>query len=969
MAKYSKTSLVKSARFSEQEIELINQSRRPYNRLGIAYQIAFVKLRNQLPTQTPFEVIEDILDYAAIQLELDSELIKDYDKRQATISDHQDKIRLFFGLSRFSEADPKIIEKFIFEQACQLEQTHALQALVKDYLKKQSILEPALSTLNRLIQTERQKARDFIFEKIYGLLSDDHKTHLDKLLDAANSPYSALHTLKQTSHRASAEAILKIVEKLDRVKTTGVLDIDLSWLNNNLQRWMWRYVRKATASRLRELKPKKCFSLLVCFLQQQHQNLVDDLVRTYDKVISQTYNRTQIDLDINNRSEQKNVKSSLTSFRFIADAILNESIEDSELRKNIFQQIPKDDLSSQRNQTDQWLTGKYKDVFTLLVNTRFTYLRRFTPTLLEHLPIEKEETTKDSLIQAVTLMKQMNQLGKRTLDETTPLDFMPKSIQNLVVEDDGNINKQAWECALLTAVRDNIKLGNIAITNSKRYGRIDNFLMPVELWEERRQDFFQRAGLPEKSIEVTEFLRSRLNQVFDKFLQKLPNNTYARLGEEGWQISKDETEELTTEKVSELEKIKKYLAKHMRIIKLPELLIQVDNELQFSRNFMNPKRQKKPNAGDICGVIAAVMAEGCNIGHYTMSHLIEGVSYHRIKNISDWFLTEETQRSALAVLVTAISKLDITKHWGSGKTSSSDGQRFSWRQKVLQQSYSPKFNDFALEFYTFIADNYAPFYSTPIECTDRDAPYVLDGLLYNESDLQIEEHFTDTHGYTEINFAAFAMLGKTFSPRIRGMHKQNIYRIDKTKDYGALEILVNKPKRTIQINSIVEQWDRIGHFYASLESGYVTASTALKRLNGYSGKNHLYKANRELGRIFKTEHILKYMSNRKLRSNSTRGLLKGEELHQLARDLKYAKRGRITVRDWLEQKNSGSCLTLIIACIIYWQAKEIHRVLLECPTEESLEIDLKLLKHISPITWDNVIVYGEYIINKDWIKL
>ena len=53
------------------------------------------------------------------------------------------------------------------------------------------------------------------------------------------------------------------------------------------------------------------------------------------------------------------------------------------------------------------------------------------------------------------------------------------------------------------------------------------------------------------------------------------------------------------------------------------------------------------------------------------------------------------------------------------------------RRKFLQQTYSPKFNDFALEFYSFVADNYAPFYSTPIECTDRDAAYVLDGLLYN----------------------------------------------------------------------------------------------------------------------------------------------------------------------------------------------------------------------------------------------
>ena len=50
----------------------------------------------------------------------------------------------------------------------------------------------------------------------------------------------------------------------------------------------------------------------------------------------------------------------------------------------------------------------------------------------------------------------------------------------------------------------------------------------------------------------------------------------------------------------------------------------------------------------------------------------------------------------------------------------------------------------AKEFYSFVADNYAPFYSVPIECNERDAPYVLDGVLYNESDLELEEHYTDT---------------------------------------------------------------------------------------------------------------------------------------------------------------------------------------------------------------------------------
>ena len=70
---------------------------------------------------------------------------------------------------------------------------------------------------------------------------------------------------------------------------------------------------------------------------------------------------------------------------------------------------------------------------------------------------------------------------------------------------------------------------------------------------------------------------------------------------------------------------------------------------------------------------------------------------------------------------------------------------------MLQRAHSTRFNDFAREFYSFVADNYAPFYSRPIECTDRDAPFVLDGVLYHESDLDLEEHYADTHGYTEIN--------------------------------------------------------------------------------------------------------------------------------------------------------------------------------------------------------------------------
>ena len=45
----------------------------------------------------------------------------------------------------------------------------------------------------------------------------------------------------------------------------------------------------------------------------------------------------------------------------------------------------------------------------------------------------------------------------------------------------------------------------------------------------------------------------------------------------------------------------------------------------------------------------------------------------------------------------------------------------------------------------------------------------------------------------------------------------------------------------------------MGQLYASLKTGHVTASVALKRLVGFSAKNRFYRANRDLGRIFKTE--------------------------------------------------------------------------------------------------------------------
>ncbi len=182
-----------------------------------------------------------------------------------------------------------------------------------------------------------------------------------------------------------------------------------------------------------------------------------------------------------------------------------------------------------------------------------------------------------------------------------------------------------------------------------------------------------------------------------------------------------------------------------------------------------------------------------------------------------------------------------------------------------------------------------------------------------------------------------------------------------------LSSLVDRADRTINPEEFVEHWDRMGQFYASLECGHTTASVALQRLVACNAKNQFYRANRDFGRVFKTEFILSYLSEPPLRARIRRGLLKVEQLHALARDIYYGRRGRINARELHEQMNSCSCLTLLVACVIYWQAKEISRVV-QMGVPEGEGIDLRLLEHVSPIEWENVILYGQYILNADRIR-
>jgi TnpA family transposase len=79
-------------------------------------------------------------------------------------------------------------------------------------------------------------------------------------------------------------------------------------------------------------------------------------------------------------------------------------------------------------------------------------------------------------------------------------------------------------------------------------------------------------------------------------------------------------------------------------------------------------------------------------------------------------------------------------------------------------------------FYTWTSDQHSHYASRVVKTSLRDATYVLDGILDNQTVLPIDEHTTDTHGYTEMIFGAYDFLGLRFAPRIRDLDRQRLYR-------------------------------------------------------------------------------------------------------------------------------------------------------------------------------------------------
>lgn len=247
---------------------------------------------------------------------------------------------------------------------------------------------------------------------------------------------------------------------------------------------------------------------------------------------------------------------------------------------------------------------------------------------------------------------------------------------------------------------------------------------------------------------------------------------------------------------------------------------------------------------------------------------------------------------------------------------SNDGRKIGVSVECLLATYSFKYfgKDKGVSIYTFIDDRQVLFHHNVMSSSEREAAYVIDGLN-NHSVEKIDIHSTDTHGYTELIFATTYCLEVAFAPRIKNIGKQIIYAFSSKSTYKKLDYKIS-PSHPINQKLIIKHWEDILRFMVTIKLNKVSASQLFKRLSSYAKDNPLYKAIKEFGRIIKSQFILTYFDDVKLRQRIEKQLNCIENSNRFANAIFYANNSEFKQADPEEQDIAVACKVLIQNSIV-----------------------------------------------------
>ena len=944
--------LIRHYTFSESDLALIRQRRGPANRLGFAVQLCYMRYPGVM-LAVDVEPFPSLLSLVAKQLKVPAEAWTDYGQRAETRREHLLELQSVFGFQPFATKHYRSSVHSLDELAWQTDKGIVLANELVEGLRRRSVLLPSIGVIERICAEAITRATRRIHETLSEPLSDAHRHRLDGLLKRRdNGKTTWLAWLRLSPVKPNSRHML---EHIERLKAWQVLDLPPGIERLVHQNRLLKIAREGgqmNPADLARFEPQRRYATLVALAVEGMATVTDEIIDLHDRILGKLFSAARNKHQQQFQASGKAINAKVRLYGRIGQALLDAKQSGADPFAAI-EAVLSWDAFAQSVTEAQKLAQPEEFDFLPRIGENYATLRRYAPQFLDVLKLRAAPAARD-LLDAIDVLRGVNADNARKLPPDAPTGFIKPRWHKLVMTDAG-IDRRYYELCALSELKNSLRSGDIWVQGSCQFKDFEDYLVPPEKFASLKQS----SELPlAVATDCDQYLHDRLTLLEAQLAtvnrlaaaNELPDAIITTAS--GLKVTP-----LDAAAPDNAQALIDQTAMILPHVKITELLLEVDEWTGFTRHFTHLK------SGDLAKdknlLLTAVLADAINLGLSKMAESCPGTTYAKLAWLQAWHTRDETYGAALAELVNTQLRHPFAGHWGDGSTSSSDGQNFRTGSKAESTGHiNPKYGSSpGRTFYTHISDQYAPFHTKVVNVGVRDSTYVLDGLLYHESDLRIEEHYTDTAGFTDHVFALMHLLGFRFAPRIRDLGDTKLYIPKGDATYDALKPMIGG---TLNIKAIRAHWDDILRLSTSIKQGTVTASLMLRKLGSYPRQNGLAVALRELGRIERTLFILDWLQSVELRRRVHAGLNKGEARNALARAVFFNRLGEIRDRSFEQQRYRASGLNLVTAAIVLWNTVYLERAA-NALRGHGQAVDDAQLQYLSPLGWEHINLTGDYL--------
>ena len=747
------------------------------------------------------------VEFVASQLGLNAHDVNlsAYDKQ--TYARHQRLLLEHFGFSAFdAEARGFIAKEIAAMVRVQMRPKLVFMEAVQ-LLSRQKIALPGYFVLSTLIATASTRFHRDLCKTVKSHLTDDQKKKLDALLEKESDaddddgwryqltllkrPYQSTQPSKVKANLADLQTLQAIFVDLNPVVAALALN------HEGIRHYAYSVIKSRIAQVSRRDEEDRYLHLIAFVVYQTfklNDTLIDTLllatqaaVNAAEKAHKEAYyqergHRIESFAELADQLGQ-NVQETLSAIKRI---ILDGQLSDKEKVTLIDAAL---DTKGEKPDPVERQISEFKQNLTAV------HLGRDYHALLEEQSLKLQHRVADIVRQVrfapncskpalwKALLHYQDKGGN--IDKGAPDDFLSAAQRTALTGPDGKFRVSLYKVLLYVEIADAIKSGSLNLTHSEKYRSLDDYMIPKADWDARRAEYLQQAQLQEFADcrevldKLGEALDAQYQETNDRF--KSGDNPFLTIRANGtFHVSTPKQGEVECPSLGDFFPDRKYVS-------LLEVLATVDRATGFLDEFEHwqPKNQRAKPPKKI--LFAGIIGYGCDIGHRKLAQISKQIDENALDNAVNWYFSLQNVQNGNDRILQFVDQMDLPNlYWSKPGAlhTSSDGQKFEVAVDSLNANYSFKYlgKDKGVSVVTFIDMRELMWHSTVISSAEREAAYVIDGLMHNEV-VKSDIHSTDTHGYSEVVFAATHMLKFQFAPRIRGLGRQQLYAFKSRKHY------------------------------------------------------------------------------------------------------------------------------------------------------------------------------------------